>query len=228
MRIAEIYASVQGEGMLTGTPSVFIRVSGCNLRCSFCDTPYASWRPEGESMSIDEIVETSLAFDIRHVVITGGEPMIFREISVLTDYLTRAGRHITIETAGTALTDASCDLISISPKLSNSTPSVESAGAWSARHENSRLSVPTIRELTNRHDYQFKFVVASPADVDEVVEFCEQFSELRRDRLMLMPEGVSQDTLIERETWLRKICQERNFVFCPRKQIEWYGARRGT
>ena len=56
MRIAEIYASVQGEGLLTGTPSVFVRTSGCNLRCVFCDTPFASWRPEGDDLSIGQIL----------------------------------------------------------------------------------------------------------------------------------------------------------------------------
>ena len=77
MKIAEIYRSVQGEGLLTGVPSVFVRTSGCNLRCWFCDTPYTSWRPEGRDMSIDEIVAQVEEWDTRHVVVTGGEPMLF-------------------------------------------------------------------------------------------------------------------------------------------------------
>src|SRR5439155_14137965 len=119
MRIAEIYTSLQGEGLLTGTPSVFVRTSGCNLRCWFCDTPYTSWQPEGEDWSVDAIIEEAqrLAAEIRHVVVTGGEPMLFAELIPLCARLHSAGLHITIETAGTLLLPVHCDLMSISPKL---------------------------------------------------------------------------------------------------------------
>src|SRR5436189_4792704 len=122
MRIAEIYASRQGEGLLTGTPSVFVRASGCNLRCGFCDTPFTSWTPEGDDLSVDEIVARTLALEVEHIVITGGEPMLFAEMVPLTQQLQHHGTHITIETAGTLSLPVTCDLISISPKLSNSTP----------------------------------------------------------------------------------------------------------
>ena len=89
MRIAEIYRSVQGEGLLTGMPSVFVRTSGCNLRCWFCDTPYTSWRPEGHDMSTDEIVAQVEEWDTRHVVVTGGEPMLFAELIPLCDAAAR-------------------------------------------------------------------------------------------------------------------------------------------
>ena len=72
MRIAEIYRSVQGEGFLTGTESSFVRASGCNLRCSYCDTPYASWEPEGEDLAVEAILARLDEIDCRHVVITGG------------------------------------------------------------------------------------------------------------------------------------------------------------
>ncbi len=84
MRIAEIFYSVQGEGALVGVPSIFVRTSGCNLRCSWCDTPYTSWNPEGEDLAIDEIVERSaLHSAARHIVLTGGEPMIAPGIAEL-------------------------------------------------------------------------------------------------------------------------------------------------
>src|SRR5688500_7422646 len=113
MRIAEIYSSLQGEGLLTGTPSVFVRASGCNLRCWFCDTPYTSWEPEGEDRPVEEILEQVEQLrqrdDPRHAVITGGEPMLFAELIPLCDALHAAGLHITIETAGTLFLPVQCD-----------------------------------------------------------------------------------------------------------------------
>src|SRR5437870_11428898 len=102
MRIAEVFHSIQGEGRLTGVPSVFVRTSGCNLRCWFCDTPYTSWRPEGEQLAVDEIVRRVEAWEARHVVITGGEPLLHADhLGPLCAELHARGRHITIETAGT-------------------------------------------------------------------------------------------------------------------------------
>ena len=122
VRIAEIYLSIQGEGLLTGCESVFVRTSGCNLRCWFCDTPFASWNPEGEDLSISEIVRQVRSHDCRHVVLTGGEPMLWSELVPLTTALRREGHHITIETAGTLYLPVHCDLLSLSPKLASSTP----------------------------------------------------------------------------------------------------------
>ena len=76
MRIAEIFYSVQGEGNLLGTPSVFIRTSGCNLRCVWCDTPYTSWKPEGRDWALREILAETKHYDTRYAVITGGEPLL--------------------------------------------------------------------------------------------------------------------------------------------------------
>src|SRR5438552_11309707 len=128
MKVAEIFYSIQGEGKLTGVPSVFIRTSGCNLRCVWCDTPYASWNPEGENLSADEIIQKAIAFGARHTVITGGEPMIMPEIRALCAGLKEAGRHVTIETAATVFEHVQVDLASLSPKLSNSTPWQRDAG----------------------------------------------------------------------------------------------------
>src|SRR3982751_6288144 len=102
MRIAEIFYSVQGEGCLVGMPSVFVRASGCNLRCVWCDTPYASWDPEGDDAAVEEIVRRLKKFSCAvHGVVTGGEPMIMPDVVALCDALKSAGRHITIETAAT-------------------------------------------------------------------------------------------------------------------------------
>lgn len=228
MRIAEIYQSRQGEGLLTGTPSVFVRVSGCNLRCWFCDTPFTSWEPEGEDLAQDAILAAVEGHAVEHVVITGGEPMLFSELMPLCAALQRRGKHITIETAGTLHLPVRCDLMSISPKLAGSTPSVARAGTWSARHERTRHQPAVIRRLLADYDYQLKFVVNLPGDVAEVEEWLEEFPEARRERVLLMPQGTSAEELAEREEWLAPLCREKQFVFCPRKHIEWYGFGRGT
>ena len=103
MKIAEIFYSLQGEGSLLGVPSVFVRTSGCNLRCSWCDTPYTSWQPEGEERTVDSILAEVLAYPARHVVLTGGEPMLQPQLVPLSRALREAGWHITIETAATVV-----------------------------------------------------------------------------------------------------------------------------
>ena len=90
MRISEIFYSLQGEGRLIGLPSVFIRTSGCNLRCVWCDTPYTSWQPEGRSYPIEKIIREVEKYPARHVVITGGEPLLAPELGELADLPGRA------------------------------------------------------------------------------------------------------------------------------------------
>ncbi len=228
MKIAEIYSSKQGEGLLTGTPSVFVRTSGCNLRCQFCDTPFTSWEPEGTLRSVDWIAEQVENFTDQHVVITGGEPMLPGEIVSLTRRIHDLQRHITIETAGTILRDVQCDLMSISPKLSNSTPSVERGGDWSRRHEQSRINVPVLRSLVGGWNFQLKFVMADPADLEEICQLLDQLPDVPRDRVLLMPEGIDSAALAQRMLWLEPLALRHGFRTCPRKHIEWYGNRRGT
>src|SRR6058998_3000737 len=98
MKVSELFYSIQGEGKLVGVPSVFVRASGCNLRCTWCDTPYASWEPEGGEITVDQIVEQVLAYRCRHVVLTGGEPMIMPDVEALCAALKTKGLHVTIET----------------------------------------------------------------------------------------------------------------------------------
>ena len=228
MRIAEIYKSIQGEGFLTGTESVFVRASGCNLRCWFCDTPYTSWRPEGDDVSVDEILRRVAELDCSHVVVTGGESMLFAELIPLCAGLRATGRHITIETAGTLYLPLECDLMSISPKLSNSTPSRELSPAWHERHEQSRHVPEVIRRLVSDYSHQIKFVVDSPADCDEVEQYLAGFPEIHRECVLLMPQGIDLVTLNATAEWLEPYCRERGLHFCPRKHIEWFGAVRGT
>ncbi|MCO6459163.1 MAG: 7-carboxy-7-deazaguanine synthase QueE [Pirellulaceae bacterium] len=228
MRVAEIYKSIQGEGLLTGAESVFVRVSGCNLRCWFCDTPYASWHPEGDDLAVDEIVERVANWDCDHVVLTGGEPMLFAELIPLARRLRDLGRHLTIETAGTLLLPVACDLMSISPKLSNSTPPVEWAPQWSVRHERTRYAPSVLRQLIQDYEYQLKFVIDEPADCQEMLGCLHDLPGVARDRVLLMPQGTDAAKLAARSQWLEPYCQQHGLVFCPRKQIEWFGLQRGT
>ena len=224
MRIAEIFYSLQGEGSLVGVPSVFVRTSGCNLRCVWCDTPYTSWHPEGVELSVDEILARVAAHtQARHVVLTGGEPMIAPQAVELTEALRARGLHITIETAGTVFHPVACDLMSISPKLAHSTP----AGAWASTHERLRIQPDVLVSLMQSYEHQLKFVVADPKDMDEIRSLLDQ---LAADRLkvILMPEGIEAEVLRERARWLAEICKREGFRFSPRLHVDLYGNMRGT
>lgn len=223
MKIAEIFYSLQGEGTLVGVPSVFVRTSGCNLRCVWCDTPYTSWQPEGEECSLDEIRTRVARYPARHVVVTGGEPMIAPQVVELTKILRAQNLHVTIETAGTVFAPVVCDLISISPKLANSTPE----GDWTARHERLRIQPDVLRRLTAEYEYQLKFVVANPQDQAEIRRLVDC---LRADpgKVILMPEGIDAGTLRERGVWIAEICKQEGFRFSPRLHVDLWGNRRGT
>ena len=232
MRIAEIFRSLQGEGRLTGMESVFVRTSGCNLRCRFCDTPYASWEPEGDYFSVEEVAaavqRTAAEAALEHVVVTGGEPMMLPELVPLCAELRRRGMHITIETAGTRYQPVPCDLMAVSPKLSNSTPRADQAPEWIELHERNRAAPDNLRRLNAEYDCQFKFVIESPADCAEVAAFLADFPEIDRGRVLLMPMGIKPAELAAKRRWLEPYCLEQGLTFCPRRQIEWFGCRRGT
>lgn len=228
MKISELYKSVQGEGLLTGTPSVFVRASGCNLRCWFCDTPYASWQPEGQDLSVDEILAQIEEWDCRHVVLTGGEPMLFAELLPLAERLRERDWHITVETAGTLYLPVACDLMSISPKFASSGPNAKEHPRWQRRHERQRHQPDVLRALLAEYEYQLKFVIDQPADLDEVEAFLAEFPEAKPDRVLLMPQGITTEDLQQRAEWLVPACEQRGWQFCPRRHIEWYGPVRGT
>jgi 7-carboxy-7-deazaguanine synthase len=231
MRISEIFYSVQGEGELTGVPSVFIRTSGCNLRCCWCDTPYASWAPEGDEMSVSEILEETAKFPARHVVLTGGEPMIAKGIHELARGLADRGKHITIETAATVAPGGiACDLASLSPKLTNSTPAPGTIDAsWITRHEDRRLQPGVINAWIKSVPYQLKFVVSEAAQIAEIEQLLGGLgTPVAPERVHLMPEGRSTEELRQKSALLLETCKSRGYRFCHRLHIELFGNQRGT
>lgn len=227
MKISEIFYSIQGEGSLVGIPSVFIRTSGCNLRCVWCDTPYTSWSPEGEELAVETILQRVVGYGASHVVVTGGEPMIAPQIVALSERLRAAGLHITIETAGTVYAPVACDLMSISPKLTNSIPREREGGRWAAQHDRLRLQPAILRRLTTEYPFQFKFVVAAPEDLTEIQALCSECA-VRPSDVILMPEGIRSDVLHERALWLAEVCKETGFRFSPRLHVDLWGDRRGV
>jgi len=225
--IAEIYQSVQGEGEFTGTSSIFVRTTGCNLRCWFCDTPFTSWKPEGDAQSIEQVLNRVAELDAQHVVVTGGEPLLLPEIVPLTAELRSRGHFVTVETAGTVFREATADLMSISPKLANSTPSTERSLVWSQRHEQLRHRPEVIRSLISALPYQFKFVIDRPDDVAQVEEWLAGFQEIDRDRVWLMPQATTRDELAVKTDWIRKAAGTSGFQFTSRLHIEQFGNARG-
>jgi len=209
--------------MLVGTPSVFVRTSGCNLRCTWCDTPYTSWQPEGEERDVASIVEEVDRYGASHVVVTGGEPMIAPEIDELTH---RLKQHITIETAGTVDAHVRCDLMSISPKLANSTPLSREGGRWATQHDRLRYQPEVLKRLTQLYPHQLKFVIAEPGDLTEVHAIVEA-TGVSKARVVLMPEGIDAAALTERGRWIAEICKDEGYRFSPRLHIDLWGNRRG-
>jgi len=240
MRIAEIFASLQGEGLLAGTPSTFVRTSGCNLRCVWCDTPYTSWEPEGEAMSVAEVLARMRSLPARHAVVTGGEPLLVPEAVQLCRHLRQEGWHVTVETAGTVLPEDAgafstrqiADLMSISPKLASATPPAETPGNWRVRHEAARRRDDVLAALMAAGPYQLKFVIDSPADLAEALAWLDDLGLGRGGvdpaAVCLMPQGRSAEELARTAAWLEPECDRLGMHFTPRHHVAWFGHVRGT
>lgn len=227
--IAEMFASIQGEGKLTGVPSWFVRVAGCNLRCTWCDTPYASWSPQGGQCGVDEVASRAIASGLRHAVLTGGEPMLFPAIAPLTQKLRAAGMHITMETAGTVDQDVQVDLMSLSPKLANSTPTKRQGGKYAHQHDEQRINIPVLQRLIAcGDDIQFKFVVQYPSDIREIQEILAQLQGWRTEDILLMPQGYKGEPSAALSRLIVNACLKHGWRYCDRLHIRLFGNTRGT
>jgi 7-carboxy-7-deazaguanine synthase len=156
--------------------------------------------------------------------------MIAPGIRELAAGLKKSGYHITIETAATIPPDGIvCDLASLSPKLKNSAPDARLDYAWRNKHESLRWQPDTVRAWLDGHDYQLKFVVARSEDVTEIDTMLRQLGrEIPRDRVLLMPEGVTIESLRGKAGWLGELCKARGYRYASRLHIELYGNKRGT
>lgn len=227
--INELFYSIQGEGKLAGMPSVFVRTSGCNLRCWFCDSYYTSWEPTHAWMEIDAIVdEVETHEQADHVVITGGEPMIHDEIEPLIERLADAGYHITVETNGTIYRDVPIDLASISPKLASSTPTSErdpkDDGEWADRHEERRIDIDALARLVDSYESQLKFVVTGDGDIGEINSLVEDVrsateTAVPNSEVLLMPEGMTTDRLAEMRQPTAELAMEHGYQSTPRLHV---------
>jgi len=230
MIINEIFYSLQGEGFLAGVPGVFVRLAGCPLRCKWCDTKYAWDQKAGQNYTIAEIVQTVLRkespgqqWPCKFIVVTGGEPMINSELPQLVHQLKATDKHITIETAGIAfIPDLACDLMSISPKLSNSTPSIKNRS-----QKFLRLEIAVLHELIDNYKYQLKFVVDSENDLPEIQETLEKIGNVDSENVMLMPQAATRGELLLKSPMVADMCKRTGFAFCQRLQILLWDNQKG-
>jgi 7-carboxy-7-deazaguanine synthase len=216
MVVNEIFHSLQGEGLLAGVPSVFIRLAGCPVGCVWCDTKYAWDANDGEELPVPEIINRVVHWPCRYVVITGGEPMVNPQLPELTTAIKERDKHITIETAGIKFVGGlACDLMSVSPKLSNS------------KTKTTPDPFSSVRQLIRQYPYQLKFVVDSPDDLPEIQEAVEQIVGVSAEKVMLMPQAKKRDELIAKSPMVAQLCKETGFVFCQRLHILLYDGAKG-
>lgn len=231
----ELFRSLQGEGKLAGVPSVFVRTSGCNLRCWFCDSYHTSWEPTGAWMDLDDILAQIGDYDADHVVLTGGEPLLHDEAGRLLRRLDERGYHTTVETNGTIVPEAPIDLVSVSPKLESSTPTAgkdpKGDGEWAERHESRRIDLDALAALVGGYDHQLKFVVTDRGDMDEITDLLDRLRDrvpVADENVLLMPEGATRERLDETRETVAELAGEYGFRYTPRLHVDLWNDAPGT
>lgn len=230
--------TIQGEGKFCGLPSIFIRLSGCNLRCQWknsdggvtlCDTPFSSHFPENNLVSLRKIYEQCEKSTINNIVITGGEPFLQKNTDLLVESLRLLGKHITIETNGTIFRPTMASFISISPKLYSSTTVTDKMYKI---HNRIRINLSSLGEFVSKYPHQLKFVVNSPDDILEIEDLLRSIKEQRPmhfdSEIFLMPQGVTASQLDEKLTWIIQEAIKRNWRVSDRLQIRLWGDKRGV
>lgn len=234
LKVNEIFGpTIQGEGKSAGLPCAFLRLSLCNLHCIWCDTPY-TWNWEGtpyehpikskkedeiHDMSVEEVLEKLLTIDTKAIVISGGEPMIqHKALLPVVQKLKELQYWVEIETNGTVYPSQEfvdlLDQINVSPKLANSGNELKARRVPEALHKLSKCGKAN-----------FKFVISTEEDVQEVVELIKEFD--LKD-VYLMPEGRTREELALRVQWTRNVAKEKGVNFSSRIHIIIAGGVRGV
>ena len=239
---SEIFHTIQGEGKNLGVPSVFVRLSLCNLYCVWCDTDY-TWNWENTDYkhfndskpgyskfkksefilqkNTEELFQEITEYDCKNIVVTGGEPLVqHKQLIELCKKLKNDSKHIEVETNGTLIPN--CDLeqyidqYNVSIKLSNSDVKREE-----------RIVPESINFFANSDKSNFKFVIESEEDLDEVLDIIDDYSIIH-SQVYLMPQGTTPEMLNKKQQWLIEICKEYGFNYTDRLHIHIYGPKRGV
>lgn len=232
------FYTIQGEGAHTGVPSIFLRLSACNLRCewknpdgsiSLCDTPYSSHQPEKLIKTIDQVLDDIKDIDCKYIVITGGEPYLQKNLVELIRCLKEKDYYICVETNATIYLPTQADFISMSPKLSSS---CVSTSANYQSHQEKRLNIEAISQFIEKHDYQLKFVVNQEDELNEIQQILEELKDrglvVPVSKVLLMPQAVSKDQLEQRSLQVVEWAKKYDFRFCDRLHVRLWGDKRGV
>lgn len=245
--IQELSAVIQGEGSLMGVPHLLIRFTGCKLRCqfkdSFCDTWYASWKPEKGGFSLSDVFDFIYSYPhIKHVFITGGGPTLQKELlPQVVDICRSEGLFTTIETEGSEYVETQADLISLSPKFANSTPIPGTEKPWGGgivtekekeQHEKWRTNYTAMNLLINNqvnqgHDWQLKPVISSKEDIEELKKL-QEFLDVPNNKVWLMCEGIEDKQLQKNRQWIMELCIAEGYNYTDRLHVIAYGDKRGV
>ncbi len=250
--------TIQGEGVLIGVPSLFVRLASCNLRCiwnlpdgtiSKCDTPYASFNVKDvknvDTDFIFQVIKNNIG-KMNHIVITGGEPFIqSKPLAILLQKIKdELNLHITIETNGTIFDEKvaqNVDLFSISPKLKNSIPNKEKLKVLKLdpsgpinNHENKRYNIKTLQDFinfsnSNDKEFQLKFVIGQEVDEYEIIEdYIEVLKDINPYNIMLMPLGATKEELAKTTTLTLSMAIRNGWRFTSRIHIDIFGTKMGV
>ena len=216
-RISEIFLSLQGEGPSAGTPAHFVRLQGCGVGCHWCDTKY-SWEAQGgRELAAEGIwAEAQALGRAPLVVITGGEPLERADLGTLLEQAIARWSRVEVETSGIAAPPLSHPRLfyNVSPKLPSATPrwadSWRAMSAWQAEP-----------------NATFKVVVGDPPDPDDALRLIAEHG-LPVDRVMLMPEGMTDERVRAHAITLAELCRRNGFRMSPRLHLWLWGAKRGV
>ncbi len=225
MKISEIFESIQGEGTNAGKHVIFLRTAECNLKCSWCDTKYTwDWKnfdysKEVKEIPIKEIRQKLEQFSNRHLVITGGEPLMQQDDLVELLTFLKPEFYVEVETNGTILPNNTLsslvDQWNVSPKTSNS---------------GNPLELCEINEsytfFSKQKNCYFKYVVENESDLLEIEKLVSKY-QLDRNRLFLMPQAITKSEIISREKIVTKLAKDSKFNYSPRMHVSMWGNQRG-